>query len=136
MRDLDGQLLSHYPPDAVLDRGLAAPLELLAPTGFDLFVGRTLRHLLAQAGLDEPHVACEPYHLISGAVDPHERRLWGERKLDIASQTLEKLGATQARELASRYLDYLDRAGHGHVLAAVHRPGAKGCVCVKRPGAA
>jgi len=52
LQDLDGQLVNHFPPDPELETGLASAFAALAPTGFDPFVGRKLRHLLCQAGLE------------------------------------------------------------------------------------
>ena len=89
MQYLDGQLVSNYLVDDVLERGLARASGGRADREVDVFVGRKLRHLLAQAGLEELHVACEPSPSISGAVHPHQRRLWGEWKLDIDSQIIE-----------------------------------------------
>jgi SAM-dependent methyltransferase len=110
LQDLDGQLVSHYPPVPELQAGIEAAMTGLAKTGFDPFVGRRLFHLAHTAGLTDLEVRVEGYHLIAGQIDQPTRRRW-ELKLDIALQAAaHALGSHQAAaDLQAQFLAYLDR---------------------------
>ena len=108
LQDLDGQLVSHYPPDAELEIRIAAALRRLEPTGFDPFVGRKLFSLLRGTGLDDCGVSAESYHLIVGPIAPEQRAQW-ELKLDVAASSLRAHGVVDAGALSSDLLAYLDR---------------------------
>jgi SAM-dependent methyltransferase len=111
LQDLDGQLIWHYPEDEELESQVHCVLRLLAETGFDPFVGRSLFWLAKRAGLDKIQVQAESYHLVAGPIDPTNRSLW-ELKLDIARPMVaQALGSEKAAaEVVQRFLEYLDRA--------------------------
>jgi SAM-dependent methyltransferase len=107
LQDLDGQFVWHYPQDDELARQVERVLDVLAPTGFDPFVGRKLYHLAMAAGFHDLRVAAEPYHLYAGAIDEEQYAHWA-LKLDILRPQLNRiLGPAQAREMIARFLDYL-----------------------------
>lgn len=110
LQDLDGQLVWHYPEDALMQQTVARILNSLNATGFDPFVGRKLFSLARSAGLDSVQVRAECYHLIAGAIDPELFHQW-ELKLDIARPRMqEALGSRyEADEEARRFLGYLRR---------------------------
>ena len=110
LQDLDGQLIWHYPEDPNVQRTVEKVLALLAPTGFDAFVGRKLFWLAQKAGLKRIDVQVEPYHLIAGTIEKHILKQW-ELKLDIAkSQMAKALGSkAEAEEQIQRFLEYLCR---------------------------
>lgn len=110
LQDLDGQLLWHYPEDASVQRAVEKVLAVLAPTGFDPFVGRKLFFLGQKAGLRSLDVQVESYHLIAGTVAKHILRQW-ELKLDIAKGQMAKaLGSKEeAEKQIQRFLEYLCR---------------------------
>src|SRR5688572_2234191 len=83
LQDLDGQLVWHYPEDALMQQTVARVLSSLRDSGFDPFVGRKLFWLARNAGLDNIRVQSEVYHLIAGAVDAAILKQW-ELKLAIA----------------------------------------------------
>ena len=110
LQDLDGQLLWHYPEDAVMQQNSEKVVAALAATGFDPFVGRKLFSFAQKAGLQHIDVQVESYHLIAGVVGPEILKQW-ELKLEIAAPQLKKvLGSeTAAKEHAKRFLEYLRR---------------------------
>jgi ubiquinone/menaquinone biosynthesis C-methylase UbiE len=110
LQDLDGQLLWHYPEDAVMQQNSEKVVTALAATGFDPFVGRKLFSFAQKAGLQHIDVQVESYHLIAGVVGPEILKQW-ELKLEIAAPQLKKvLGSeTAAKEHAKRFLEYLRR---------------------------
>ena len=110
MQDLDGQLVWHYPEDALMQQTVTRVLSSLQQTGFDPFVGRKLFWLARNAGLDDIRVQAECYHLIAGAIDPSLFKQW-ELKLEIAKPRMqEALGSGyEADEEVRRFLSYLRR---------------------------
>jgi SAM-dependent methyltransferase len=110
MQDLDGQLVWHYPEDALMQQTVTRVLTSLQPSGFDPFVGRKLFWLARNAGLDNINVQVECYHLIAGAIDPTLFKQW-ELKLEIAKPRMqEALGSNyEASEEVRRFLSYLRR---------------------------
>ena len=110
LQDLDGQLVWHYPEDALMQQTMTRVLTSLEPSGFDPFVGRKLFWLARNAGLDNVRVEVEPYHLIAGAIDPELFKQW-ELKLEIAKPRMqEALGSGyEAEEEVRRFLSYLRR---------------------------
>jgi SAM-dependent methyltransferase len=110
VQDLDGQLVWHYPEDALMQQTVARVLKSLQPTGFDPFVGRKLFWLARNSGLDNVRVGVECYHLIAGAIDPELFKQW-ELKLQIAKPRMqEALGSGyEAEEEVRRFLGYLRR---------------------------
>ena len=110
MQDLDGQLVWHYPEDALMQQTVSRVLISLQPRGFDPFVGRKLFWLARNAGLDNVRVKVECYHLIAGAIDPALFKQW-ELKLEIAKPRMqEALGSEyEAGEEIRRFLSYLRR---------------------------
>ena len=110
LQDLDGQLLWHYPEDAVLQSAVEKVVRALGSTGFDPFVGRKLFWLARRAGLENIKVQAESYHLIAGEVEPETLKQW-ELKLDIAAPQMARAlgGEDEARECSQRFLEYLSR---------------------------
>jgi SAM-dependent methyltransferase len=110
MQDLDGQLVWHYPEDALMTQCVTRVLGSLEQTGFDPFVGRKLFWLARNSGLDNVRVQVEGYHLIAGTIDPAQYKQW-ELKLEIAKTRMqEALGsAYEADEEIRRFLNYLRR---------------------------
>jgi SAM-dependent methyltransferase len=110
MQDLDGQLVWHYPEDALIQQTVSRVLNSLQPRGFDPFVGRKLFWFARNAGLDNVRVKVECYHLIAGAIDPALFKQW-ELKLEIAKPRMqEALGSEyEAGEEIRRFLSYLRR---------------------------
>ena len=110
MQDLDGQLVWHYPEDALMQQTASRVLKSLQPRGFDPFVGRKLFWLARNAGLDNVRVKVECYHLIAGTIDPALFNQW-ELKLEIAKPRMqEALGSEyEAGEEIRRFLSYLRR---------------------------
>ena len=110
LQDLDGQLVWHYPEDALMQQTVARVLSSLRDSGFDPFVGRKLFWLARNAGLDNIRVQGEVYHLIAGAVDAAILKQW-ELKLAIAKPRMqEALGSGyEADEEIRRFLGYLRR---------------------------
>jgi SAM-dependent methyltransferase len=110
IQDLDGQLVWHYPEDALMQQTVTRVLESLVHSGFDPFVGRKLFWLARNAGLDNIKVQVECYHLIAGAIDPELFKHW-ELKLEIAKPRMqEALGSDyEASEEVRRFLSYLRR---------------------------
>jgi ubiquinone/menaquinone biosynthesis C-methylase UbiE len=110
MQDLDGQLVWHYPEDALMRLTVSRVLASLERSGFDPFVGRKLFWLARNSGLDNVQVQVECYHLIAGEIDPRVFKQW-ELKLEIAkSRMQEALGsAYEADEEIRRFLSYLRR---------------------------
>jgi SAM-dependent methyltransferase len=110
MQDLDGQLVWHYPEDALMQQTVSRVLNRLQQSGFDPFVGRKLFWLARNAGLDNVRVKVECYHLIAGAIDPTLFKQW-ELKLEIAKPRMqEALGSDyEAEEEVRRFLSYLRR---------------------------
>ena len=110
MQDLDGQLVWHYPEDALMQQTVTRVLKSLEPSGFDPFVGRKLFWLARNTGLDNIKVQVECYHLIAGAIDPTLFKQW-ELKLEIAKPRMqEALGSEyEAGEEVRRFLSYLRR---------------------------
>lgn len=110
MQDLDGQLVWHYPEDALMQQTIERVMRCLGQTGFDPFVGRKLFWLARHAGLENIQVQVEVYHLIAGEVDRTIFDQW-ELKLEIAKPRLEEaLGSRyEADEEVRRFLNYLKR---------------------------
>jgi SAM-dependent methyltransferase len=110
MQDLDGQLVWHYPEDALMQQTVARVLNSLHDSGFDPFVGRKLFWLARHAGLDNIRVQSEVYHLIAGAIDAAILRQW-ELKLAIAKPRMQAaLGSGyEADEEIRRFLGFLRR---------------------------
>jgi SAM-dependent methyltransferase len=107
LQDLDGQFVWNYPQDEELASQVERVFNVLAPTGFDPFVGLKLFHLARTAGFRDLHVNAEPYHLYAGTISDEHYRQW-ELKLDILRPNLVKiLGPTGAREMIARFLEYL-----------------------------
>ena len=59
MQDLDGQLVWHYPEDALMRQTVSRVLASLEQSGFDPFVGRKLFWLARNSGLDNVQVQVE-----------------------------------------------------------------------------
>lgn len=110
MQDLDGQLVWHYPEEALMQETIHRVMKSLAETGFDPFVGRKLFWMVRNAGLEKIQVQVECYHLIAGKVDPAIFEQW-ELKLEIARPRLVRaLGSEyEADEEIRRFLNYLKR---------------------------
>jgi len=110
LQDLDGQLVWHFPEDAVMQRAVEQVTHALSSSGFDPFVGRKLFWLAQKAGLEEVHVQVEPYHLIAGVVDPSIAEQW-KLKLEIARPSMVKiLGSDKAAaDQIHRFMEYLHR---------------------------
>ena len=110
IQDLDGQLVWHYPEDALMQQTVTRVLASLRDSGFDPFVGRKLFWLARNAGLDSIRVQSEVYHLIAGAIDASLFRQW-ELKLAIAKPRMqEALGSGyEAEEEVRRFLSFLRR---------------------------
>jgi ubiquinone/menaquinone biosynthesis C-methylase UbiE len=110
MHDLDGQLMWHYPEDALMQQTIQRVLSSLAKSGFDPLVGRKLFWLARNAGLENIQVKVEVYHLIAGEVDSQTFEQW-KLKLEIAKPRMaEALGsAYEADEEIRRFLSYLRR---------------------------
>jgi ubiquinone/menaquinone biosynthesis C-methylase UbiE len=110
LQDLDGQLLWHYPEDAVVQDTVEKVVKALNPTGFDPFVGRKLFSLAQKAGLINIDVQVQCYHLIAGEIEPAILKQW-ELKLEIAGALLARLlgSESEAREQTRRFLEYLRR---------------------------
>ena len=110
MQDLDGQLVWHYPEDALMQQTVTRVLGHLQKRGFDPFVGRKLFWLARNSGLDNVQVQAECYHLIAGAIEPDVFKQW-ELKLEIAKPRMqEALGSDyEAEEEVRRFLSYLRR---------------------------
>ena len=110
MQDLDGQLVWHYPEDALMQQTVRRVLNSLRDSGFDPFVGRKLFWLARNAGLDNIRVQAEVYHLIAGAIDASVFKQW-ELKLAIAKPKMqEALGSGyEAEEEVRRFLSFLRR---------------------------
>lgn len=110
LQDLDGQLLWHYPEDAVVQGTVEKVVRALSSTGFDPFVGRKLFSFAHGAGLKNIDVQVECYHLIAGQIEPAIREQW-ELKLEIAAPQLARLlgSEREAREQSRRFLEYLCR---------------------------
>jgi ubiquinone/menaquinone biosynthesis C-methylase UbiE len=110
LQDLDGQLLWHYPEDAVVQSAAERVVKALSPTGFDPFVGRKLFSLARKAGLKHIDVQVECYHLIAGEIEPTVLKQW-ELKLEIARPQLARLlgSESEAQEQTRRFLEYLRR---------------------------
>lgn len=109
-QDLDGQLVWHYPEDALMQQTVERVLGSLRQSGFDPFVGRKLFWLARNAGLDNIRVQVDVYHLIAGAITPALYKQW-ELKLEIARPRMqEALGSGyEAEEEIRRFLSYLRR---------------------------
>jgi SAM-dependent methyltransferase len=110
LQDLDGQLVWHYPEDALMQQTVARVLKSLAQSGFDPFVGRKLFWLARNSGLDNIRVEVECYHLLAGEIDPSLYRQW-ELKLEIVKSHMQQaLGSDyEAEEEIRRFLSYLQR---------------------------
>lgn len=110
MQDLDGQLIWHYPEDAIMQNAVAQVTGALAESGFDPLVGRKLFWLAQKAGLEKIEVQVEPYHLIAGEIDPTAAQQW-KLKLEIARPSMARaLGSEKAAdEQIRRFMDYLSR---------------------------
>jgi ubiquinone/menaquinone biosynthesis C-methylase UbiE len=110
LQDLDGQLLWHYPEDAVVQPAVEKVVAALAATGFDPFVGRKLMWLARKAGLKNLKVQAECYHLIAGEIEPCILDQW-KLKLEIAKPQIARILGSQgqAQELTRRFLEYLSR---------------------------
>jgi ubiquinone/menaquinone biosynthesis C-methylase UbiE len=110
MQDLDGQLVWHYPEEALMQETIHRVMKSLGETGFDPFIGRKLFWFGRNAGLENLQVQVECYHLIAGQVDPSIFEQW-ELKLEIARPRLvSALGSEyEAEEEIRRFLNYLKR---------------------------
>jgi len=110
LQDLDGQLLWHYPEDAVVQDTAEKVVKALSATGFDPFVGRKLFSMAQKTGLRNIDVQVECYHLIAGEIEPAILKQW-ELKLEIAGPVLARLlgSKREALEQTQRFLDYLRR---------------------------
>ena len=110
LQDLDGQLIWHYPEDAIMQNAVAQVTGALAESGFDPLVGRKLFWLAQKAGLEEIEVQVEPYHLVAGEIDPTAAQQW-KLKLEIARPSMVRaLGSEkEADEQIRRFMDYLAR---------------------------
>src|SRR5687767_4395523 len=110
LQDLDGQLVWHYPEDALMQQTVTRVLGSLRDSGFDPFVGRKLFWLARNAGLDNIRVVGEVYHLIAGPIEPAILKQW-ELKLAIAKPRMqEALGSGyEADEEIRRFLGFLRR---------------------------
>ncbi len=107
LQDLDGQIVSMYPPFRY-EAQLKSILNYLEKTGFDPFVGRKLFYLSTQANLLVEKLNIEPYHLIAGKINDKDYEAW-KLKLDIISPYISKaLGDdTKANDFNEAYLEYL-----------------------------
>jgi SAM-dependent methyltransferase len=74
--DLDGNCIFHYPVDKKFERDLNHLLTLLAPYGFDPYIGRKLFHLLLVLHLRKIEVKLYPYHNIYGKPNKKDRINW------------------------------------------------------------
>jgi len=110
IQDLDGQLVWHYPEEALMQETLHRVMKSLSETGFDPFVGRKLFWMSRNAGLENLRTQVECYHLIAGEIDSAIFEQW-ELKLEIARPHLERaLGSEyEADEEIRRFLNYLKR---------------------------
>ena len=110
LQDLDGQLIWHYPEDAIIQNAVAQVTGALAESGFDPLVGRKLFWLAQKAGLEQIEVQVEPYHLVAGEIDPTASQQW-KLKLEIARPSMVRaLGSEkEADEQICRFMDYLSR---------------------------
>lgn len=110
LQDLDGQLIWHYPEDAIMQNAVSQVTGALAESGFDPLVGRKLFWLAQKAGLEKIEVQVEPYHLIAGEIDPTAAQQW-KLKLEIARPSMARaLGSEKAAdEQIRRFMDYLSR---------------------------
>jgi ubiquinone/menaquinone biosynthesis C-methylase UbiE len=110
LQDLDGQLIWHYPEDAIMQKAVAQVTGALAESGFDPLVGRKLFWLAQKAGLEQLEVQVEPYHLVAGEIDPTAAQQW-KLKLEIARPSMVRaLGSErEADEQIRRFMDYLSR---------------------------
>jgi ubiquinone/menaquinone biosynthesis C-methylase UbiE len=108
LQDLDGQLVWHYPEDAIMQNAVAQVTGALAESGFDPHVGRKLFWLAQKAGLEKIEVQVEPYHLVAGEIDPSAAQQW-KLKLEIARPSMAlALGSEKdADEQIRRFMEYL-----------------------------
>lgn len=112
LQDLDGQFLTYWPADEMVDQDIARVLDVTARTGFDPNVGRKLFTLAKRAGLQNIRVLLEPYHCYSGAPNDTDLQLW-KRKFNILIENASKLEGLTADELrcsADRFITCLQRA--------------------------
>src|SRR5262245_56504910 len=70
IQDLDGQLVWHYPEEALMQETIHRVMKSLSETGFDPFVGRKLFWKARNAGPEKLRMQVECYHLIAGEIDP------------------------------------------------------------------
>lgn len=108
LQDLDGQLLTNYPENESLQSRRQKVLDYLATTGFDPYIGRKLFFLSKKAGLTDITLNIEPYHMVVGAMNSKDQKLW-ELKLDIIMpHAAVALGSKEeAQKLKSDFLKYL-----------------------------
>lgn len=106
LQDLDGQLVTHHPPDPNLDWAINVVLRSLAGR-LDVYAGRKLFGYAHHAGLTDLDVRLESYHLIAGTADAATLDLWTQ-KLDIAAPAIiQALGPAAARTARDRFFAYL-----------------------------
>jgi ubiquinone/menaquinone biosynthesis C-methylase UbiE len=108
LQDLDGQLVTHYPPDPELDEELQIVLESLRATGFNPYVGRALYHHAYLAGLSNLKVQVEGYHVIAGNISAELRRQWA-LKIAIARPAIVAALSDRSEAFIDRLMSYLDR---------------------------
>ncbi len=108
LQDLDGQLVTHYPPDPELDEELQAVLKSLRATGFNPNVGRALYHYAYMAGLSNLKVQVEGYHVIAGNISAELRRQWA-LKIAIARPAIVAALPDRSEAFIDRFMSFLDR---------------------------
>lgn len=97
--DIDGYASFHDGMNAGLEQKLSRLLMVLQQMKqFNPNIGRQLYGLFCRSGFNNVKVACEPYHLIAGKIDPREEQHW-LWKFETVRQVGERvLGSSSAYE--------------------------------------
>jgi ubiquinone/menaquinone biosynthesis C-methylase UbiE len=109
VQDLDGQMLTHFPVKACLQKQIEKIGKMIADNqGFDPYVGRKLYSFFKQAGLKDIDIEIDKYHNIYGTIDAKNLSLW-EAKMEIAEPEIARaMGSkNKAKKLIKDYIDYL-----------------------------
>ena len=101
--DIDGNCLFHYPINELFKKKLDKTMELLAPFGFDPFVGRKLYYFFSKAGFRKTEMTLFPYHNIYGRPDKKDYENWKIKIESVVNFIREKKAAS------SEYADSLKK---------------------------
>ncbi len=107
--EIDGLGLNNFPFPAEVEAGCRTLVEALAPTGFDLFVGRKLFSEFKLLGLKDVQVHVFPQYVVAGRADARMIEDWRIRFDTLEPAVVGHFGGRSAyRQFCDAYLALLE----------------------------